>query len=175
MSADMLGIGRKTLGSHTVVIHERRMRNRAGVLPQMLLVSFRIASPQEEELSGPVQSSGNSQQSQQIGDYLNSALADFSELASEVPKRIRMTSSPKARAAQMDPWKAKNGRRIRLIKKKYRGGGITAQESAELERLTSEVSDHVKHVSPRSTEALDEFADFVSGLRAEVEKKRQQP
>jgi hypothetical protein len=68
MSADMLGIGRKTLGSHTVVIHERRMRNRAGVLPQMLLVSFRIASPQEEELSGPVQSSGNSQQSQQIGD-----------------------------------------------------------------------------------------------------------
>jgi hypothetical protein len=176
MATDGLGIGRKTLGSHTVVIHGLMMRNRAGVLPQTLLVSISLPYPQEaEQPVPPIQSAGGSQQSLRIDNYLRSALADFAELESESPQRIRTTSSPKARAAQMDAWKAKNGRRIRLIKKKYRGGGLNAHESAELTRLTSEVTEHVEHVSPRSTEALNEFEDFVSELRAEVEKKRRQP
>jgi hypothetical protein len=72
----------------------------------------------------------------------------------------------------MDPWEAKNGRRIRLIKKKYRGGGLDEKETAELARLTSELAEHINHVSPRSTEAFEEFEDFVRQLRSEVEAKR---
>ena len=122
-----------------------------------------------------MQSAGDSQSSHEISNYLRSALAGFTELASESPKHIRMTSSPKARAADMDPWKAKNGRRIRLIKKRYRGGGLDAKETAELARLNSEVAEHINHVSPRSLEALEQFEDFINQLKVEAEKKRQNP
>lgn len=171
MATDVLGSGRQTRGSHTVVIDGLLMRNRAGILPQTLLVSLARPYPEEEAFE-PVQSAGDSQQSHRLGNYLNFALAGLTELASEAPKRIRMTSSPKARAARMDPWKAKNGRRIRLVKKKYRGIGLDVEESAELTRLSSEVAEHISHVTPRSTEAIEEFEDFVGQLRAEVEAKR---
>jgi hypothetical protein len=122
-----------------------------------------------------VHSVGDSESSHRIDNYLRSALAKYVDLASETPNRIRMTSSSEVRAAQMDPWRAKNGRRIRLIKKKYRGGGLDAKETAELTRLSAEVADHVKHVAPRSTEALDEFEAYVGQLRARAERRRQGP
>jgi hypothetical protein len=176
MATDLFGSGRRTLGTRTILIHGRMMRNRAGVLPQTLLVSFALPYvPEEEQPVEPVQSAGDSRSSHQINDYLLSAITGLTGLASESPKRIRMTSSPKARAAQMDPWKAKNGRRIRLIKKKYRGGGLDAKETAELARLDNEVVEHINHVSPRSSEALKEFEDFVNQLKVEAEKNRQKP
>jgi hypothetical protein len=149
-------------------------RRRAGVVPQTLVYAVALASPEEEEYAEPVQSAGDSETSHSIDNYLRSALAEYDDLESETPKRIRMTSSPKARAAQMDPWRAKNGRRIRLIKKKYRGG-LDAKETADLSRLTTEIAEHVKHVAPRSTEALEEFENYVSQLRAKAARKRQTP
>jgi hypothetical protein len=149
--------------------------NRAG-WSQTTAVGFPLTDVQETDGPvAPIQSAGESQQSLRIRNYLRSALSDFAALESEAPKRIRMTSSPKTRVAQMDPWEAKNGRRIRLIKKKYRGDGLDADETAELARLSREIDEHINHISPRSTEALDEFEDFVSQLRAEVEKKKREP
>jgi hypothetical protein len=152
------------------------MRNRAGVVPQTLVYAVALPYPEEEEeYAVPVQSAGDSETSHSIDNYLRSALAEYDDLASETPKNIRMTSSPKARAAQMDPWRAKNGRRIRLIKKKYQGGGLDAKETADLSRLSTEVAEHVNHVAPRSTEALEEFEDYVSQLRVKAERKRRTP
>ena len=61
----------------------------------------------------------------------------------------------------MDPWKAKSWRRIRLIKKKYRGGGLNAKETDDLVRLDNEIAEHINHMSPRSSESLQEFERFV--------------
>ena len=36
METDLLGSGRRTLGTHTILIHGLMTRNRAGVLPQTL-------------------------------------------------------------------------------------------------------------------------------------------
>jgi hypothetical protein len=166
MTIDLLANGSKTRGSDTILIHYRVMMNRAGAVPQTLMFGFAIPYPQEKEDAEPVHSAGDSEISHSIDNYLRSALAGYEDLASETPKRIRITSSPKARAAQMDPWRAKNGRRIRLIKKKYRDGGLNEKETAELSRLTTEIAEHVKHVAPRSTEALEEFEEYVGQLRA---------
>ncbi len=137
------------------------------------MIGFVFPHP-EEEFGEPLQSVGDSESSHSIDNYLRSALAEYDDLVSETSKNIRMTSSPEARAAQMDPWEAKNGRRIRLIKKKYRDG-LDAKETAELSRLSHEIAEHVNHVAPRSTEALDEFEDSVSQLRAKAERKRLAP
>jgi hypothetical protein len=170
MPTDPQTSGMKTRGSAAFVVH--RLMFRAGAVPQTLVFGIVIPYEQEEDCIAPVQSAGDSESSQNINSYLRSALAEYGDLASETPRRIRMTSSPNARSAQMDPWKAKNDRRVRLIKKKFRGGGLDAKQAAELSRLTAEVAEHVKHVAPRSTEALDEFEEYVSQLRARAENKR---
>ena len=67
----------------------------------------------------------------------------------------------------MDPWRLKNGRRIRLIEKKHKGG-LTAREAAELATLETQFSAHLKEVAPRSREVLDDFSDYVARMKAKV-------
>jgi hypothetical protein len=132
------------------------------------------AAPQETQVEyrcQPVQSIGNSIGSKELDNYLRTALASFSELASESPGQVRVMSSAEARNANMDPWAAKNRRRIRLIKLKHRGG-LTAGQTAELARLKREIAAHVKHVAPRSSDRLEEFEDFVRKMRVRTQSKR---
>lgn len=71
----------------------------------------------------------------------------------------------------MDPWAAKNRRRIRLIEEKHEGSP-TGREAEELARLKREVAAHMQVVAPHSTEVLDEMAARIERLKekAEVEK-----
>lgn len=171
MATELLEGGRRTRGSHTVLNDEFRLRNRAGVPPQTFLVSETMPYVQEEEPITPLQTAGDSEPSRRIEYSLRSALASFTELASESPRRIRMTASPEAKAAHMDPWAAKNGRRIRLIEKKHREG-LNAKETAELARLKREVSEHIRNIDPRSTEVLDDLAVRIEKLKKKAEAQR---
>jgi hypothetical protein len=119
----------------------------------------------------PVQSAGESKLSLRIENYLGSAIAEYSGLVSAPSKQIRMTASPEARAAAMDPWRQKNRRRIRLIEKKH-NGGLNDREAAELATLESQFSAHLKEVAPRSREVLDEFSDFVARMKVKVAAKK---
>jgi hypothetical protein len=75
----------------------------------------------------------------------------------------------------MDSWATKNRRRIRLVEKKHKGS-LNASESAELAKRDAQVAAHVQQVAPRSREVLDEFAEYVSKLKAKaVAKKRMKP
>ena len=71
----------------------------------------------------------------------------------------------------MDPWKVKNGRRIRLIEKKHREG-LTEKETGDLKRLKAEFSEHMQAIAPRSSEVLDELAVQIEMIKAKVAKKR---
>jgi hypothetical protein len=64
-----------------------------------------VARIADRESFVPVQSAGESKLSLRIESYLGTALADYAGLVSDSPKQIRMTASPEARAATMDPWK----------------------------------------------------------------------
>jgi len=161
---------RMTLGSHTVVV----IPTRVDEIAQTPLISGALLYVAEaEQPASPVQSAGDSPLSRGLRNKFYSALAGFAELASEWLRQMWVTSSSEARASNMDPWTAKNERRIRLIKKKHREG-LDPKESAELARLKSEVSAHVKQVAPRSTEALEEFEEYVTQLRARAQKKKRQ-
>jgi hypothetical protein len=122
--------------------------------------------------SEPVQTPGSSSFSRQLKDYLRQVLAENSALVSEAPKQISLTSSSSTRAATMDPWAAKNRRRIRLIEKKHKGV-LNARESDELAKLDAQITAHVQQVAPRSREVLNDFADYVSKLKAKVAAKKE--
>jgi hypothetical protein len=169
MPTETLAYGLGTRGSHSVLIHGRRLRTKAFAPLRRFSVD---AGPDAGlEFSAPVQSAGESQLSLRIENYLSSALVGFAELASESPMQIRMTASPAARAASMDPWRLKNRRRIRLIEKQHKGT-LNAKETAELATLESQFSAHLKEVAPRSREVLDEFADYVARMKAKVAAKK---
>jgi hypothetical protein len=125
----------------------------------------------ESEPTPPIQTAGDSPTSQSIERYLSVVLAGFADLVSDLHGLIRMTASPEARAANMDPWTVKNGRRIRLVEKKHREG-LNDKEEAELARLKREVYDHIQAVAPRPTDVLDEIEARIDKLKRKVEAKR---
>ncbi len=172
MPNETIAYGRVTRGSHTALPHGRRLRIEALVL----LHGFAVDTPSTfasggSEFVAPVQSAGESQPSLRIENYLGSALDGFADLASESPRQIRLTASPSARAAAMDPWRLKNRRRIRLIEKQHKGK-LNEREMAELATLESQFSAHLKEVAPRSREVLDEFSDYVAKMKAKVAAKK---
>lgn len=172
MATEAPAYGRGTRGSHSVLIHGNRLRNRAGLTPRgFLVVSTSGHASEMDAITPPIQSFGGSPTSSSIDDYLISALSDYSGLISEQPKQIRVTASPETRAAAMDPWDAKNGRRIRLIEKKHREG-LNEKEAAELARLKREVAAHMEVVAPRSTEVIDEIAGRIESLKKKAAAKR---
>src|SRR5262245_34041392 len=77
-------------------------------------IAFLMAQP-----ARPVQSEGCSAPSREIDSRLESAIAEIRDAESEPPWQIRVTSPRQIGAAQMDPWVAKNERRLRLIEKKH--------------------------------------------------------
>ena len=170
MPDGLLTARKRTLGSHTVLLHSRRLKLRSTVQPRAYLA---IASPSwVERLDAiPIQSSADSPLFQSLDTYLGSVLADFGHLVSDATKQMRLISSAEARAANMDPWEIKNGRRIRLIEKKHREG-LSAPESVELERLKREVYDHIQAIAPRSTEVLDEIDVRIENLKRKAVAKR---
>jgi hypothetical protein len=93
------------------------------------------------------------------------------ELSSEPPAQILVTFSPPAKAEIMNPWTAKNRRRISLIQKKH-GQGLNPEETIELSLLKVEMAAHIKRIAPRSTEALEEFEQFVKGLKAQAKTRK---
>lgn len=119
----------------------------------------------------PLQSEGWSSQSRDIDSRLASALADIRAAESESPRQICLTSSRQLRAAQMDPWVAKNDRRLRLIEKKH-AEGLSLQESRELDRLKREVYEHIQSVDPRPTDALDQIDSRLDALKKKLEARR---
>ena len=108
MATDTLSYGRGTRGSQTVLIHGRRLRMRAFAPLRRYSVDAPVAHIADRESLVPVQSAGESKLSLRIENYLGTALDDYAGLVSDPPKQIRMTASPEARAATMDPWKQKN-------------------------------------------------------------------
>jgi hypothetical protein len=172
MPTELLAYGRGTRGSHSVLMHGRRLRTKAFAPLRSFSVenrpSFRAV---RQEYAPPVQSAGESQLSLRIENYLSSVLGGLASLASASPMQIRMTASPAARAASMDPWKFKNRRRIRLIEKQHKGS-LNAKETAELATLESQFSAHLKEVAPRSREVLDEFSDYIARMKAKVAAKK---
>jgi len=176
MAVDTLAYGRGTRGSHTVLMHGRRLRTRASIsLPRYS--SYASSTPWRDDVESfaPIQSAGESPVSVSIENYLGSAIAEYDDLVSIAPKQIRLTASPATRTAAMDPWKAKNRRRIRLIEKRHKGR-LNERETAELATLESQFSAHLQEVAPRSREVLDEFSDYVARMKAKVaSKKRVKP
>ena len=71
----------------------------------------------------------------------------------------------------MDPWAAKNERRLRLIEKKH-AEGLSLQEARELDRLKREVYNHLQSVDPRSTDVLDDIDSRLDSLKKKLEAKR---
>jgi hypothetical protein len=106
-----------------------------------------------------------------IENYLGSALDGLSGLASGSLSQLRLTASPEAKAATMDPWRLKNQRRIRLIEKQHKGK-LSERETAELTTLESQFSAHLKEVAPRTREVLDEFSEYVAKMKAKVAAKK---
>ena len=157
-----------TVGSYTVVT----MPIQTGDIPPTSLVSDGLPSHAEaEQTPPPVQSAGSSALSGGLQKKLYSALADFADLASHWLWRLWFVSSPEVWAANMDPWTAKNQRRIRLIEKKH-CKGLDAAESEELARLKREVSTHLQQVAPRSTDVIDEFEEHIRKLKENAATKR---
>jgi hypothetical protein len=68
---------------------------------------------------------------------------------------------------------SQNERRIRLIKKRYRGSGLDAKETVELTRLNSEVAEHINQISPRSLEAIEQFEEFIKEVQAEYDRAQE--
>lgn len=172
MPTEMLAYGRGTRGSHSVLLQGQRIRYKAYVpfrryavepTPSLMDVGVAIAEP--------VQSAGESRWSLRIGNYMEAAIRGLSRLASESPRQIRVAASPLTRAAAMDPWEVKNGRRIRLIEKKHREG-LDLKEAAELARLKREVAAHMQIVAPRTSDVIDEMADRIEILKKKVAAKR---
>jgi hypothetical protein len=172
MANDILAYGRGTHGSYTVLIHGHALRTRAfAPLRRYTTDAFQQFDVGDRRYFAPVQSAGESQQSLRIENYLGSALAGYDHLVSDSRKEMRMTASPAARASSMDPWKVKNQRRIRLIEMKH-ANALSAKERAELATLEAQFSSHLRQVAPRSREILDEFADYVSKMKAKVAAKK---
>lgn len=171
MPTETLTSRRGTRGSFALVIYERRLNTKAYIPLQRYSFDAALPSTEERDFAPPVQSSGQSQVSRRIDDYLGSAIANYSGLVTNPPTQIRMTASPSTRATVMDPWKLKNRRRIRLIEKQRRGE-LTPKEAAELATLESQCSAHLKEAAPRSREVLDEFSDYVARMKAKVAAKK---
>ena len=74
----------------------------------------------------------------------------------------------------MAGFKAKNRRRIELVKKKYREG-LEAAEALELAALSLQVSSHIRRKHPRDTSAFEEFAAYVDGLKARIAARKGLP
>lgn len=58
-----------------------------------------------------------------------------------------------------------NTRRLALIGKKYRGGGLTEEEAAELAALQVEVANRVQRRRPGRSEVLDEMAARIEEMK----------
>lgn len=119
----------------------------------------------------PLQSAGCSSQSRRINSRLTSALADLRDAESKPPRQIRLISSRQLGAAPMDPWTAKNDRRLRLVEKKH-AEGLTLRESRELDRLKREVYEHLQAVDPRPADDPDEIDQRFERLKKRIEAKK---
>jgi hypothetical protein len=162
---------RLTAGSETVVYNELALRAKKSRYATWVIV-MPYGSMYETLVSArPLQSEGWSSQSRDIAFRLASALADTCDAESESPRQIRMTSPRQLGAARMDPWTAKNERRLRLIEKKH-AQGLSEQESLELERLKREIYEHVQAVDPRPTDVLDQIDSRLDSLKKRLEAKR---
>jgi hypothetical protein len=159
-----------TAGSETVVYNGLALRAKARHATWVIVTPY--GAMYGTVLSArPLQSEGGSSQSRDIGSRLASALADIRDAESESPRQIRMTSPRQLGAAQMDPWAAKNERRLRLIEKKH-AEGLSLQEARELDRLKREVYNHLQSVDPRSTDVLDDIDSRLDSLKKKLEAKR---
>jgi hypothetical protein len=168
MPNELLSRDWMTAGSHSVLAIEMR---RDETFPTPLVTGGLPYEAEAEQSALPIQSAGESVSSRGLQKKLYSALAGFAELASQWLGQLWVTSSPGVRAANMDPWTAKNQRRIRLIVKKYQGG-LGLEELAELARLQIEVDAHVERVAPRSTDVIDDFAEHVRKLKERAAAKK---
>ncbi len=161
---------RLTAGSETVVYNGLALRAKARHATWVVVAPY---GPMYAALAParPLQSEGWSSQSRDIDYRLASALADIRDAESESPRQIRLTSTRQLGAAQMDPWTAKNDRRLRLIEKKH-AEGLSLQESRELDRLKREVHEHIQSVDPRPTDALDQIDSRLDALKKRLEARR---
>lgn len=159
-----------TESSETVVSNRLPLRVKADP-PTWVIVSPYGPMHGKALSAQPIQSEGGSSQSREIESRLASVLADIRDAESESPRQIRMTSPRQLGAAQMDPWVAKNERRLRLIEKKH-AAGLSWQEARELDRLKREVYNHLQSVDPRSTDALDEIDSRLESLKKKLEATR---
>jgi hypothetical protein len=172
MPTETLAYGLGTRGSHSVLLQAQRIRYKASVpFRRYALEQTPSFTDIGAAVAEPVQSAGESRWSVRIGNYMGEALEGLSRLASEFPRQTRVTASPLTRAAAMDPWKVKNGRRIRLIEKKHQQG-LDQKEAAELARLKREVAAHMQIVAPRASDVIDEMADRIEILKKKVAAKR---
>ena len=172
MATDLLKPCRATRGSFAVVIYGQELRTKAHIPLRRYLFDTDYDSAYEDDFAPPIQSSGQSQGSRCIEDYLDSALAGYSGLVSNPPKQIRMTSSPSTRAAAMDPWDIKNRRRIRLLDKKF-SVGLNVREEAELIKLKRDVYEHVQAIAPRLPENPVEIDARFDRMKRRIAAKRE--
>jgi hypothetical protein len=69
-------------------------------------------------------------------------------------------------------FKQANERRLRLIDKKYGGGGLTPEEEAEYEMVDKFVDDWMERKHPRDTTMLDEMKARLDEIKARLAAKR---
>jgi hypothetical protein len=69
---------------------------------------------------------------------------------------------------------AKNGRRIDLIEKKHQGGGLTENETVELNELNEYVGNYVETRFPKDFLMLEEAEKRIARLKTKVTKKRKE-
>jgi hypothetical protein len=171
MLTETLSYGTGTRGSHSILLHGRRLRMRASAPLRHYFVDSTSLAFANLRSYPPVQSAGESQQSLIIENYLGSALADFLVLVSDPRKEIRMTISPETRAAAMDPWEHKNQRRIRLLDKKF-SVGLDVREEVELAKLKREIYDHVQAIDPRPADDPSEIDARFDRMKKRILAKR---
>jgi hypothetical protein len=119
----------------------------------------------------PIQTPADSAGGQELSEYIERDRHDRLQLVSEAARQLSVSSSRLTRAAVMNPWAAKNRRRIRLIETKHKEH-LTEREAEELARLKREVAAHMQVVAPRSTEVLDEMSARIERLKKKVQAKR---